>query len=485
MITNQEVKALDINADYFGIPQASLMEEAGKQSAYFIKKNYPNHTCLIICGKGNNGGDGFVAARYLSDTHKTMVYLIGRETDIQTDIAQKNFQKLKDSPISIFGSDSKEPLESHLQDATLIIDAMLGVGLTGTLKEPYQTIVKHINASGKPIISLDIPTGLGTTTSIKPKHTLTFHDAKPQMTPETCGSIHIIDIGIPSDITQKIGPGDLSIYYPRPKKTSHKGENGRVLIIGGGMYTGAPALSALAALRTGADLTYIVAPQHAASIIATYSPNLIVQPLFSTDFIREDDTNEIVKLYEKIDAILIGPGLGRTYETMEAIRVLIQETVSQKKPLVIDADALHAVNKHHDIFRNSTTVITPHAYEFHSLTGEIVPNDLRERKTLIENWAQKLGITILLKGEQDIISNGEQIRINTIHNEAMTVGGTGDVLAGITAAFLAKGVSPWNAARMAAFLNGQAGNNAFNIQSYGLVATDIINEIPKVIHNYV
>ncbi len=437
------------------------MENAGKNLAEFVRTTVKNtkKNILILCGTGNNGGDGFVAARYLTQYYTVTVFLAG--TDIKTEIAKKNLQKLQTYEIKIYSS--LRDLDRLLVENDVYIDALLGTGLVGALKEPYASIVNKINeAKKKTLVSVDVPTGLASTRRIHPDYTV---------------------IGIPQEALTFVGPGELSVYYPRPAKKSHKGDNGVVLVIGGGPYIGAPALSGLAALRTGVDLVYIATPRRSWESVAAFSPNFIVKDL-SQDMLTSEDIPQIEELLGKCTGVILGPGLGTAPETEKAIIQLVQRIIAEKKPLVLDADAIKPVGENLSFIKNSTTVVTPHVGEFKKLTGITLSQNLDERIALVNEWAVKLGITIFLKGYIDILSNGTDFKQNKVHNEAMTVGGTGDVLAGVIGALLSKGLRPFEAARVAAFLNGEAGNEAFQKKSYGLLATDIIEEIPNVLKKY-
>jgi NAD(P)H-hydrate epimerase len=485
MITAQEVNVLDKNSEYFDVPAEKLMENAGFQISQFIQKELIHPKILFLCGTGNNGGDGFVAARYLSKNLALKLFLIGEEKDIKTSISRMNFIKLKNLPLKIFDIRSINKLPNLIEKSNVIIDSMLGIGLYGDLKEPYDKIVNLINKSkNKTIISVDVPTGLGASIQVKADYTITFHDKKQGMNKNSCGKIIVKDIGIPTDASNYVGPGDLSIYYPHPKKDSHKGDNGRVLIIGGGPYTGAPTLAGLAALRTGADLVSIATSKNVANIISSYSPNLIVHPLQSENYLTKSDVNNIKYFLDKADSVIIGPGLGLAKETGKAVVELIKIINKKSIPMVIDADAIKALKNHKDYLKNSKTVITPHAMEFYDFTSVKPPDDLNKRKKIVFNWAKKLNISFFLKGPIDILTDGKEIKSNIIHNEAMTVGGTGDVLSGVIGALLAKNATPIQSIRIAAFLNGEAGNQAFKKKSYGLLATDIIEEIPIILKKY-
>ena len=505
MLSSKEIHVLDINSEFYGVPTIKLMENAGKNIADFINKKLKlkNKNIVIFCGIGNNGGDGFVAARHLSNRYNVTIFIAGKPTDIRTDISKKNFQKIKNNKkIKIYDIKHTSKIAELISKNNLIIDSMLGIGLSGELREPYNTIVKQINnTKNKTILSVDVPTGFGTNNYVKADYTITFHDTKKGMNSNNCGKIITADIEIPKKAQEYVGPGELKIYYPTPKKESHKGDNGRLLIIGGGPYYGAPALSSFAAQRTGVDLVIIATPKKVAKAVTSYSPllikpvklakhlakispTLIVKELNDENNLVSSDIKIIEKQINKSDALLIGPGLGTEKQTQETVKKIIKKFTEQKKAIVIDADAIRVVGNKQDLIKNTKTVLTPHAGEFTHLTGVKLTNDVKKRKQTVEKWAKKLGVTIVLKGPLDIISDGETTKLNDIHNPAMTVGGTGDVLAGIIAGLLSKGVEPFNAARIGIFINGAAGNLAFEKYSYGLIATDIIEQIPTVLKKY-
>ena len=257
---------------------------------------------------------------------------------------------------------------------------------------------------------------------------------------------------------------------------SHKGDNGRLLIIGGGPYTGAPTLSALAALGVGADLETIAVPENCFQVIAGFSPNFIVRPL-AGNILAPEHVDELLEMSKANDAVLIGPGLGKSPQTLEAVRDFISK-VDKDKPVVVDADGLTALSGqgHLDMLAGSgkTGVLTPHSGEFMRLAEGQEDNSIKK-------LAEDAGFTILLKGKIDLISNGQNTKKNLTGNVAMTVGGTGDVLAGLVAGLVAKGVKPYNAARMGAFLSGAAGDVAFEEYGYSMMATDVIDNIPMIL----
>lgn len=468
MITFEEVLVLDKNAEHHGIKTAQLMENAGRAVANEIKKRFLGKKVTIFCGLGNNGGDGFVCARYLSKNYDVNVILLGRHENIKSDISKGNYKKIKN--LAKIYEFEKINLEDF-SNSDIIVDSMLGIGIKGELREMYLSCVKFINSLNVPIISVDVPTGLGGDIAVKPKITITFHDIKEGMNKENCGEIVVADIGIPKKAEKFVGPGEL-IYYKKPRLDSHKGENGKLLVVGGGPYTGAPALNALSALRSSIDLVHIATPKKSFPIIASFSPNFIVHPL-SSDILVREDFDKIMNLISLVDAVLIGSGLGRDEKTKETVLSIVKNC---SLPLVIDADGIEAVK---GFTFNNNCVLTPHMGEFKKLGGKISDN-FNELQNNVKDLAKNLKATILLKSRIDIISDGKKIKLNRTGNPAMSVGGTGDVLAGIVGAMLAKRISTFNSARISAFICGHAGDLAFEEFGYSLLATDVIEKIPKV-----
>lgn len=478
MISATEMRVLDRNAQHFGVSILDLMENAGKAVADAARQDFGivGKKILIVCGTGNNGGDGFVAARLLAGQAKVTVLLARSPDQIATPEARTNFDRLKEIRV-LEGLDRSE---GAMADADLVIDALLGIGTEGPLREPYATLIREMNASGKPILSVDVPSGLGTDAVVKPRVTVTMHDTKAGMTAENSGTIRISDIGIPAQVARTIGPGEFALY-PRARAESHKGQNGSLLIIAGGPFTGAPALVAMGALGMGADLVRIATPALAAEIVASYSPNFIVHPLVGHRLLHED-LELILELAGKVDAIAIGPGLGDAVGTLATVRAVIKAV---DKPIVFDADAIRAVGQEPAILARKHAVATPHAREFAALTGKTLPDSIEEKAKMVQEAARTLGVTILLKGHVDIVSDGTRTKLNYTGNPGMTVGGTGDVLCGAVGGLLCKGLAPFDAARLGAFSNGYAGDLAFKVKSYGLTATDVADNLGRVLAEFV
>ena len=478
MISATEMRVLDRNAQHFGVSILDLMEAAGKAVADVARTQLGagGKHVLVVCGTGNNGGDGLVAARHLAKDARVTVLLARSPDQFATREAQANFERLRDVQI-LAGLDRSE---EAIAQSDILVDALLGIGVEGSLREPYGALIRQINESGKPVLSVDVPSGLGTDRMVKPTATVALHDVKEGMTPENSGRIHVADIGIPPKIAQTIGPGEF-VLYPIPRAGSHKGQNGRVLVVAGGPFTGAPALAAFGALGVGADLVHIATPALAASVVASYSPTFIVHPLVGHRLLRED-LRQLLDIAAKADVMAIGPGLGDVEGTLEAIREIIRQVTL---PLVIDADAIKAVSADPKCIAGKRVVITPHSREFKMLTGKDLPAGADERADPVREAGKTFGATILLKGPVDIVSDGTRVKFNYTGNPGMTVGGTGDVLCGLVAGLVSKGMTPFDAARLGAFVNGYAGDLAFKEKSYGLTSMDVAENLGRVLAEFV
>lgn len=454
-------RAIDINCQYLGIPRLLLMENAGKGIAE-IAKDF--NRIAVFCGTGNNGGDGLVAARYLVGYGKKVkTYVINGK---RTTECEKNFDILKnlDSVDIRIISDSVEcnEIKDELKDFDLIIDALVGVGIKGSLREPLKSVIELINSSKPFKISVDVPSG-DENLKVNPDITVSLHTAKVP-------NAKVIDIGIPKEAELYCGPGDVVLAIPDRKENSHKGDFGKLLVIGGSKnYIGTPTLVGRAALRTGVDLVTICCPRYVAEKMP-YDPNLIIRSLKSDLYLKEDDVDNILEL--DYDVIAIGNGLGTEDETKEAVREIIGKN---EKPIVIDADALKLIKTKH-IKENS--ILTPHAGEFKILFGSY---DEKSRVELVEKLASEINAVIVLKGHVDVISNGKTTRLNRTGNPGMTVGGTGDTLAGIISGLLAQNRDTLLSASAGTFLNGFAGDLAYEKYGISLLATDLIECIPDAI----
>ncbi|MBI2449946.1 MAG: NAD(P)H-hydrate dehydratase [Candidatus Nealsonbacteria bacterium] len=277
-----------------------------------------------------------------------------------------------------------------------------------------------------------------------------------------------------------------NIYKPRPED-SRKYDFGMLVVIGGSdFYSGSPALASMAAFRAGVDMVRILAPKRAADIIASFSPNLAAYPL-EGKWLDKPDVATLISMTESAKivarenaAVVIGGGLGRSKETQEAILEYLSHI---SVPVVVDTDAIYAIAQKPDVYKGKNFLFTPHGYEFFVLTGkEVIGKTDEERIKATQEEALRLGTTILLKGKIDIISDGKEVAVNKTGNPYMTVGGCGDTLAGIAGALMARGINPFLAGQAAAYINGKAGEIASESKKDGLMATDLIEAIPEVLH---
>lgn len=489
-ITSREMRALELNAEYFGVSLLQLMENAGYNVALEIASRFkPDKSVAIFCGLGGNGGDGFVAARHLSAMgFKVAVILAGKAKDIMHKAALENWnalQSLKET-IPIY-----EVHDSTLMPeikTEIVVDALLGTGTKGKVKQPILQLVEKINSLDAFRVAVDVPTGVDSDTgevlgtAVKAHLTITFHKPKKGLenAKDYVGELVVKSIGLPEEFERYAGPGDVKLLSkPRPRE-SHKGDFGRLLVIGGSeTFSGAPALVALAALRTGVDLAYVAAPEKTAHAISAMSPDLITIKL-SGEHLNLGNMPALKNYVERANAVVLGPGLGLHLETKEAVKAVIEVVENAGKPLLLDADGLKAFAE----FKRKPkvpVVLTPHAGEYAILTGKMLPEKLVDKVSEVKKTAAELGAVLLLKGPTDIISDGVRFKLNFTGNPGMTVGGTGDVLSGVVGAFMAQGAEAFEAAAAGAFVNGAAGDFVFEEKGYHMVATDLLNWIPKVL----
>ncbi len=490
VIDSRHMRALETNAEYFGISLLQLMENAGRNVALEISARFkPNRKIAIFCGLGGNGGDGFVLARHLTAMgFKVTVVLVGRSRDISHEAAIANWlvlQTLGDIPILEVDDSSNFPKV----EADIVVDALLGTGTKGNLRQPILQAVEYINALTAAKVAIDIPTGIDSDTgevlgkAVKADVTVTFYKAKEGLknAKKYVGELIVRDIGLPTVMEQFAGPGDVLLATQCRPLTAHKGDFGRLLVIGGSeVFSGAPTLVSLAALRTGVDLVYTAAPSLTAHDIASVSPDLITVKL-EGNHLNHENLPKISEYVDLVDAVVLGPGIGLHAETTEFVKACITLVEEKNKPLLLDADGLKVFAKCKRSLK-SPLVVTPHAGEYALLTGKRLPEDMRSRVMDVKITAKELGAIVLLKGHVDIISDGEHVKLNFTGNPCMTVGGTGDVLSGIVGAFLAQKVDTFEAATAGAFVNGAAGD--FAVKERGtMMASDLLTWIPTVLNN--
>jgi hydroxyethylthiazole kinase-like uncharacterized protein yjeF len=491
-ITSREMRALELNAEYFGVSRLQLMENAGRNVALEIASRFkPDKSVAIFCGLGGNGGDGFVAARHLSSMgFNVKIILAGKAKHIFHKEALENWKALQFLKESI---PVHEVYDSSLipeVTAEIVVDALLGTGTKGKLRPPILQLIEKINTMDAFRVAVDVPTGVEADTgevlgkAVKANLTITFYKTKKGLenAKDYVGDLVVKDIGLPKEFENLAGPGDvLFVTKPRPSK-SHKGDFGRLLIIGGSeTFSGAPALVALVALRTGVDLTYVAAPAKTAYAISSMSPNLITIKL-EGKHLNPGNIPALKTYIETANAVVLGPGLGLHTETRDFVKTTVEVVEGAGKPLLLDADGLKAFAGFKKPL-NVPLVLTPHAGEYGILTGRKLSENFNERVSEVKRTAAELSAVILLKGPVDIISDGKSFKLNFTGNPGMTVGGTGDVLSGVVGAFLAQQTDPFEAAVAGAFVNGAAGDFVFEEKGYHMVSTDLLEWIPHVLND--
>jgi NAD(P)H-hydrate epimerase len=489
-ITSREMRALEINAEYYGISMLQLMENAGHNVAQEIIQRVSNEKKIaIFCGLGGNGGDGFVVARHLlAAGYDVKVVLAGRSHDISHEAALKNWrilQALQDKiPLFEIADSSTLPKIT----AEVFVDALLGTGTKGKLKPPISQVVERINSLNAFKIAIDVPTGIDSDTgevlgnAVKADLTVTFHKGKMGLkkAKKYVGDLVIKDIGLPQEIELYAGPGDVYLAKKPRSPSAHKGDFGRLLVVGGSeVFSGAPTLVSLGALRTGVDIVYLAAPSKTAYAISSISPDLITVKLDGSH-LKPTNVETLKPYLNVVDAVAMGPGLGLNPETVDFVELCVEEIEKAGKPLLLDADGLKAFAKFKKPLR-VPLVLTPHAGEFTILTGEILPENQEERILMVQKTARTLSAVLLVKSKVDIVCDDRRMKLNFTGNPGMTVGGTGDVLSGIVSGLMAQKIEPFEAAVAGAFVNGAAGDFIANELGFHMVATDIIDWIPRLL----
>lgn len=467
-----------------------LMERAAAKCANWLLQQYPDAVSFVIlCGKGNNGGDGLAIARILMENkYPVSIYILefghkGTE-DFQTNLARLN--KLSNHDIHFIQTAKNFP---HLQQGQIIIDALFGSGLNRNLEGFTADLVQHINNGGNEIISIDIPSGLFVdrsskdAISIHADHTLSFQCYKLAFlfaeNEESVGEIHILDIGLHHDYYQSVvNQFELlddaiihSIYKPR-KKFSHKGTYGHALLVAGSYgKIGAAILSAKACLRSGVGLLTCHIPACGYNILQTSVPEAMVTTDFNSSFLTkvEDDLT-------KYDSIGIGPGIGTAAETKMMLPEILN---SYRNPLILDADALNIMARQKDLLKliPAGSILTPHPKEFERLFGE-THTDF-DRVSLALQKARELNCIIVLKGHHTFIATPDgKGFFNSTGNPGMATAGSGDVLTGILTGLLAQGYSSAATAILGVYLHGSAGDIAAKqLSNEALIAGDIIETL--------
>ncbi len=449
-----EVAVLDCNAAALGIEEASLMDSAGKSLAATALE-MTDGAVLVLCGPGNNGGDGFVAARYL------------REWGVEVSVLASHASARTD--VCVWP-------ERPSGEWALVVDCLLGAGASGpgySLRGQIKDIAAWAAGLGLPVLACDIPTGLGGPDALQADATITFHSMKQGLGSPDSGDITVVPLPWPAEV-EDCGPGDAT-RYPTLDASARKGDRGRLWVIGGGPYHGAPLLAGMAAARSGCDLVHVAMPSVAAGR-AEWPTTLIPEELPDEDKLTGSSLEHIAIAFEARppQALVIGPGLGRDEATMQAVSALFEQASQKGIPAVIDADAINALPE--GAWPTGLQgVATPHAKEAERWLAGASP---------VEALADCTGesVTIVVTGPEDTLTGpeGRFCRATGGHSR-MAVGGTGDLLAGTIGGLLAQGMSAWPAARLGCALLREAGARAAQSTGPGLLAEDVPVEIARVL----
>ncbi len=500
-------------ADYQA-PGETLMDRAGLGVALFVDylfhaKDFSSRSVRLVAGRGNNGGDIFAAAGHLLRMNYDVdILLAGSLQDVRGD-ARTHLGKLKSKHIHMHELPTPQDWAAAITmaqcarstDVPVIVDGVLGTGLQGPARGPASEAIRFINAQASLslVVAVDVPSGLDADTgraagdAVRADYTLTMGLPKQGLV-EPCaadyvGRLEVIPIGIPEDLVDKvesdrelITAADLHPLFPRRAHTAHKGAFGHLLIVGGAVgFSGAMALAARAALRSGVGLVTVLVPRAIVSVVAGLVPEAMVHGVAETD--AGSLASGMWPVWrERLDAfsaILAGPGMTRHTETAALVRMMLAGT---KVPLALDADALNVFEGQIDELAKRTCplVITPHPGEMARLLDRTVAEVQADRFEVARESAQRIRGVTILKGAGTLVAEaGQPLAINMTGNAGMATGGTGDVLAGLLGGLLAQGLKPFDAARAAVFLHGLAGDRAADEKSQaGLIAGDLVSELP-------
>ncbi len=486
-ITREESLAIETNEFLSGIKAYDLMLKAGKAIADHVSSlNLEN--IVVLSGSGNNGGDGIVAAGILAKEHKTTLILIKKP---KTKEAKKALKGLKSDKLRIKELNQDVNLKEIIElmkNSDIIVDALIGVGLQREVRAPYSDIITEFSKSNVHICCVDVPSGLDCNSgkwyseSYTPNSIVTMQFTKAGLKQfDHNGIIKIAPIGISDESAYYINSGHFINFWPLRESDSHKGENGRIIVIGGSDgFTGAPVLSGMSALRAGVDTLRIAVPETIRDIVASYAEDFIVLKVKGDKLTTKGFNRFRELLVNRHDVATIGMGLSNHPECNKFV-VELFEYIKGRIRIVLDADAIRAFRGRLDLLQDSGVIITPHRAELRMMLDEQIPENPHDLILFLEKTASRLGIVILLKGKIDIITNGKRTFLNATGHPGMTVGGTGDVLAGLVGAancFIEDSVI---ATAIAANIMGRAGEYAAKKFGNSLLASDVIKEIPMVI----
>lgn len=460
MMTYEDVARADRNYEYFFGDLWTLMQNAGRRVADFVSSAFgTGRRILVVAGSGNNGGDGIVAGSLLSQNNSVAVFPVAGVQGMKTRDARQAIRMYRGMFLDITA------FKRELSNFDVIIDAIFGSGFSGEPRPPYDDIIESINSSSHHIVSVDVPSALGSRLAVKPEATVTFTDVKEGMNEENSGQIIVADIGIPEKVFNYNGPGEF-VYYRRAAKGSHKGMNGRVAVVGGWTFHGSAVIASQGALGIGSDLVKVYVKGKNYQVISSYNAGIIVRDM--------DTISDETELMNN-DSILLGSGLGSTQNLGE----VLERMRGFSGTIVLDAEGLDFLDSVRSVAPRSNVILTPHSGEFKRISGrEATPENA-------VSFASRNNAIIILKGAIDTVTDGTRTRYTEGGNSRMTMGGTGDLLAGLTAGLAARSTDPFRAACMASFLNKSAGDFCHRQKSYWYDVNDMIRAIPEIMRLYV
>lgn len=499
LVTSEEMRALDRAAiSKHKIPSLTLMEKAGRAVADAVLKfsGVGSGQIVIVCGKGNNGGDGLVAARYLIGAGRDVAVLVLSSLDELSPDARANFEFL--APLSthiffvtgILELNSRSPL---FHQAACIIDAIFGTGLSDEVKDLGKRAIELLNSVNAPKISIDVPSGLDSDTgkphgiAVRAELTVTLGLPKIGLFagfgPDHAGKIVVADIGIPESEIERldsklflIEPKMFSSYFGKREAKSHKGNYGHVAVFAGSLgHLGAGYLVSLAALRAGCGLVTYCIPQKAFTRFDARYPEIMCDSIPDDGTARFHPSGLFAALdaAKGVDVIAIGPAIGTDAKTREFLNQFIAKI---SKPVVIDADGLNALDLSSLRSRSKATILTPHPGEMARLLGLTTDEVQRDRLNIAKNFAKTHGVYLILKGANTIVATPDgRAAVNPTGNAGMATAGMGDALTGIIASFLAQGMETFDACSSAVYLHGLAGDiAAAELTERALITSDVI-----------
>lgn len=495
-----QMREIDKSATDIGkIPSIVLMENAAMACMKTLNSyNLKSKRIAVFCGKGNNGGDGFAIARHLINQGiETEVFLVLGDNFSGDSLI--NYEILKNMGAEIHETIDLANIKYKILSFDIIVDAIFGTGLKGDIKGDLGELISYINKYKKFTLSVDVPSGIDADTgkiwgnAINADVTVTFAAYKVGMllypARDYCGEIFIDSISIPKSLMEHININVTDYNFlekimPKRQENSHKGDYGKLLIVGGAKgMTGAATLAAKSATRCGVGLITLGVPESLNPIFEEKLTEQMTLPLPDQEGIfTKDCVKKIIEKADKFDCLVFGPGLGRNTDATEILREIL---VFWQKPLVIDADGLFALSKDMDILKNASCdiILTPHEMEFSYLTGKSLEDIKKNRIELSRAFSKNYGVTLILKGSNTIISEKSGVQyINIWGNSGMAKGGSGDVLAGMVGAFLARGIDPFEASILGVGYHSLAGDKAAEIHGKNaLTPKDIISSIPLIL----